>query len=169
MAPAAPGFELVQRESGAVLVLRGDWLVSAPPPALRGLLDALHMAASHKLALDCTELGQWDSVLLATLRGCRAWCEEVGADFDTGSTPAAALRLLALSDAVAPHRRPAEPRAGWFRRLLAGAPSLPLVVATAVSAVPDSTWVGQCRRHRFGGENWTSSVLALPGNVSAID
>ncbi len=139
MAPAAPGFELAQRESGAVLVLRGDWLVSAPPPALQGLLDTLHTAAPHKLALDCTELGQWDSVLLATLRGCRAWCEEVGADFDTGSTPAAALRLLALSDAVAPHRRPAEPRAAWLRRLLAGAPLQALLTEVASAC----TFVGE--------------------------
>jgi phospholipid/cholesterol/gamma-HCH transport system permease protein len=133
VAPAAPGFELAQRGSGAVLVLRGDWLVAAPPPSLDAVLGAIRACAPQRLVLDCSALGQWDSVLLSTLRACRALCLETGVAFDTGNTPAPAQRLLALSDAVAPHRRPAEPRAAVLRRLLAGEP-LRRLFAEIVSA-----------------------------------
>jgi len=139
MAPAAPGFELAQRESGAVLVLRGDWLVSAPPPALEAVLSALRAAAPARLSLDCSALGQWDSVLPATLRACRAWCLEAGVPFDAGNTPAPALRLLALSDAVAPHCRPAEPRAALLGRLLSGEPLRQLFAGVASAC----TFVGE--------------------------
>ena len=126
MVAATPRFELIERGSGVALVLRGDWTVAAPPPAMAEVLAALRGGALARVEIDCSGLGQWDSSLLATLRTCRTWCVSAGVAFDPGNTPAPALRLLALSDAVVPHTRPAEPRAAALRRLLRGEPLLHL-------------------------------------------
>lgn len=139
MAATAPGFELLEHGSGAVLRFSGDWTVAAPPPSLELVLAALRKAAPLRVAVDCSALGQWDSVLLATLRACRAWSQDSGVGFDPGNTPAPALRLLALSDAVAVHRRPALPRAAALRRFLSGEP-LRALLAEVGSAC---TFVGE--------------------------
>lgn len=139
MAATAPGFELLEHGSGAVLRLSGDWTVAAPPPPLQRVLAALSKAASGGIVVDCSALGQWDSVLLATLRACRAWSRDAGIGFDLGNTPAPAQRLLALSDAVAVHQRPATPRAVALRRFLAGEP-LRALLAEIISAC---TFIGE--------------------------
>jgi phospholipid/cholesterol/gamma-HCH transport system permease protein len=97
-----PGFS-VSDPGGATLVLRlvGDWKLEhgLPAPALVG--ERLQTADyPRRVTFDATELGSWDSGLLAFLVGIRDLCRARDVELDPGSLPDGAWRLLQLASAV---------------------------------------------------------------------
>jgi phospholipid/cholesterol/gamma-HCH transport system permease protein len=119
---ATPRFAVELREAGLTLRLAGDWVLASRPPGTEEILAELARHVAPALALDCRDLGAWDSLLPALLRACRRHCEAAGMGFDTGSAPTGVQRLLALADAVTPHLPPQTAGRSRFLRLLAGEP-----------------------------------------------
>jgi phospholipid/cholesterol/gamma-HCH transport system permease protein len=97
-----PGFS-ISEPGAATLVLRlvGDWKLEhgLPTPATVGerLQTAHH---PRRVTFDATELGSWDSGLLAFLVGIRDLCRARDVELDPGSLPEGAWRLLQLASAV---------------------------------------------------------------------
>lgn len=106
MAAAAAAWELVPVAGGATLRITGDWRAAAGVPPGAALLAAIDAASPPAIGIDCSGLGAWDSVLVATLRAVRSHCLARGTAFDPLGAPESARRLLALADAVPPHVRP---------------------------------------------------------------
>ena len=118
MAPAAPRFAVEARTAGAALVFSGDWCIDTGAPSLVAIGQALRADAARSLVCDCSALGDWDSMFVVALRGCRAVCVERGVVLDLGAIPEGARRLLRLADAVAAHERPPTDRLNWFHRMV---------------------------------------------------
>ena len=101
-----PGWRLERHGEGAELRLTGDWI--ARDSGVRGSADVrriLDEAGGLMLRVDASELGQWDSALIAFLR---MLCDSsVSADqtrivrIEVSALPESAQRLLALASAGA--------------------------------------------------------------------
>jgi len=107
---AADGSELRMR-------LSGDWSSSDSVPDFSEIEAELQQSACTVLAVDCEALEGWDSMLVVTLLHCEEFCSRVGAEFRGVSLPPGALKLMALSRAVAPHERPAAIPEPWWHRV----------------------------------------------------
>ena len=89
-------------EAGVLpLHLAGDWRLKTglPTPAVieKQLEDS---SGLRLLTLDASDLGDWDSGLLAFLVGIEELCRARRIDLDTGNLPEGARRLLRLATAV---------------------------------------------------------------------
>ncbi len=100
-----PEWHLQRRGEGAELRLTGDWI--ARDSGVRGFADVrriLDEAGGLMLRVDASELGQWDSALIAFLRMLR---DSGSADqtrivpIEVSALPESAQRLLALASAGA--------------------------------------------------------------------
>jgi phospholipid/cholesterol/gamma-HCH transport system permease protein len=88
-----------------ILTLRGAWMLKAglPPPTdvSKRLESTGHV---HRLAFETTQLGAWDSGLLAFLVGVQDLCKTRSIQFEPDALPDGARRLLKLATAV-PERK----------------------------------------------------------------
>ena len=122
---AADGPELRMR-------LSGDWSSSDSVPDFSEIEAELQQSACKVLAVDCEALEGWDSILVVTLLHCEEFCARAGVEFRGVSLPPGALKLMALSRAVAPHERPVAIPQPWWHRVH------PLIwLQRAVAAVAD--------------------------------
>jgi hypothetical protein len=73
----APGFTLSQAEGGTlVLRLSGDWKLKGGLPTPGAVEKQFDLSAQpRRLTFDTTELGGWDSGLLAFLAGLQELCQ----------------------------------------------------------------------------------------------
>src|SRR5437762_5699863 len=97
-----PGLVAGPGEAGVLpLYLAGDWRLKTglPTPAVieKQLEDS---SGLRLLTLDASDLGDWDSGLLAFLVGIEELCRARRIDLDTGNLPEGARRLLRLATAV---------------------------------------------------------------------
>ena len=115
MSSESPGFELVfDAEGDASLLLTGNWVEGQHPPDFAILRSDLYGSAAHKLTVNSTRLGSWDSTLMAFLLQCHNYCQAESIDFHTSELPEGAAKLLAVATAVKTHERPLEPSKSWL-------------------------------------------------------
>ncbi len=94
------------------VTLSGDWLLEAALPGVEPVLERLRgTPAPAAVAFDTTELGDWDTGLVARLVSIRRAAEANGIDIDEGGLPDGARQLIALAFAVR-EREGARRRAG---------------------------------------------------------
>ena len=96
-----PFAELAWRESdahGLTVDVKGDWLLRAGMPAADAVLDRLDAApAPASLRFDASQLGDWDTGLLATLVVIIRRAQAQNVEVDPAGLPDAAQRLLSLA------------------------------------------------------------------------
>jgi phospholipid/cholesterol/gamma-HCH transport system permease protein len=128
MSEQAAGLELQRNdlEQKAVLHLHGNWIQGAAVPLFSEVRVLLDAAAPRQLALTGSELGQWDSLLMAFLLQCHNYCQEQGIELLGDDMPADARRLLRIATSVPPQRREQRSNKQWWQRMhtLAGLRSL---------------------------------------------
>ncbi len=117
MSDQAAGLELRRDDaaSRAVLHLRGDWTQGGEMPSFPELRALLNAAAPRELALDSSELGEWDSLLMAFLLQCHNYCREHGVELLDDSLPDNARRLLRIATSVPPQPREQSVRKHWWQ------------------------------------------------------
>lgn len=117
MTEQAAGLELRRDDSTrrSVLLLRGDWVQGVETPLFPELRALLNAAAPQELALDCSELGQWDSLLMAFLLQCHGYCRDLDISFSDDGLPDNARRLLGIATSVPPQRREPGARKRWWQ------------------------------------------------------
>jgi phospholipid/cholesterol/gamma-HCH transport system permease protein len=94
-------------EDTLLLGLRGDWKLTVGLPPAADVRKRLEAAGSvRRLAFDATQLGGWDTGLLAFLVGVQDLCKAQAIQFDAGTLPDGVRRLLKLATAV-PERKEA--------------------------------------------------------------
>ena len=101
-APEGPGISVSQAEAGTLLLrLFGNWKLKGGLPTA-ATVETVFRETGHprRLRFDTRDLGTWDSGLLAFLFAVTELCRARGVEFDTGSLPEGARRLLKLASAV---------------------------------------------------------------------
>jgi len=102
MSTTAPAKDLsVTRQPDDTLLVRlaGTWTLEGGLPSLAGLGDELERRPD-RIAFDTTELGRWDSSVLAFLAGLSKLGRERDIPLDRSGLPDGLQRLLALAEAV---------------------------------------------------------------------
>lgn len=102
----AAGIKITEAEAGVLLVrLFGDWRLKGGLP-VPTLVEKQLDGATHprRVSFDATELGAWDSGLLAFLAGLQDICRAHDVTFDATNLPEGARRLVKLAAAV-PERK----------------------------------------------------------------
>lgn len=98
--------------SGEVLqvCLSGEWTLPNGLPSLAGLAEALAAAAPSRLVFETSELGQWDSALVAYLHGVHRLALDRDLRVDLSGLPDGPRRLLTMAAAPPPREanRPGE-------------------------------------------------------------
>lgn len=117
MSEQAAGMELRRDDAAgnAVLHLRGNWVQSAEVPPFPELRVLLNAAAPRKLSLDSTQLGRWDSLLMAFLLQCHNYCREQEIELLHGDLPDDVRRLLRIATSVPPRAREQSARTHWWQ------------------------------------------------------
>ena len=105
-------------ESGgnATLILSGDWVRGQGSANFSSLQSELY-GAVHQLSIDNTNLGAWDSTLMAFLLQCHNYCQMEHIDFLTPNLPEGAKKLLKVATAVKPHQQPAQGHTSWLQSI----------------------------------------------------
>jgi phospholipid/cholesterol/gamma-HCH transport system permease protein len=100
--PKEPRLSFGQLEGGTLLLsLAGDWKLRAGLPAPTDVGRHLEAAGyARRLAFDTTQLGAWDSGLLAFLVGVQDLCKTQNIEIDSGALPEGSRRLLKLATAI---------------------------------------------------------------------
>jgi phospholipid/cholesterol/gamma-HCH transport system permease protein len=89
------------------LSLTGDWQLKSGLPTPAAVEQQLGSVGNvRRLTLDASDLGQWDSGLLAFLVSLQELCRTRKVDLDPGNLPEGARRLLMLATAI-PERQDA--------------------------------------------------------------
>ncbi len=116
MTDQAPAFRLDHDDQErTALKISGDWVQGQQAPDFAELRSELAAALPQHVEIDCSDLGDWDSILMAFLLQCFNYCRESKIDLDTDKLPEGARRLLDVATAVAPHKTPTETSAGaWL-------------------------------------------------------
>ena len=83
-----------------VVRLAGSWQLESGLPSLEELEEELGTADGARIAFDTSDLGQWDSSVLAFLAGASKVARERGIEVDPSGLPEGLRRLLALAEAV---------------------------------------------------------------------
>ncbi|HTO67372.1 MAG TPA: ABC transporter permease [Bradyrhizobium sp.] len=98
----APGLSLTPEGRETLLLrLSGDWQLRSGLPTSAQVDQQLGAKpAARRLKFDATQLGAWDSGLLAFLVGIQDLCKTRGLALDAGNLPEGAGRLLKLATAV---------------------------------------------------------------------
>ena len=126
--------------AGAVLQLAGDWTLAMPVPDPDRLVhEAAAVGALHRVTLDLSALGRWDSVLPAFLYRVATAVAAHGGMLDAAAAPDGLRRLVGSAMAVPPrtdtgHAAPAP----WLARLGEGA------LRRRDGAVDAVRFVGEC-------------------------
>ncbi len=117
MSGAAPVFKLVLRTEGkATLSLSGDWIRDHGGVNFAMLQSELY-GTVNQLSVDSTNLGSWDSTLMAFLLQCHNYCQTENIDFLTPDLPEGAKKLLQVATAVKPHKRPVQGHMSWLQSI----------------------------------------------------
>lgn len=120
MSPRAPAYQLTDDSPQATtLHLSGDWVQGNDQDTIefRDLRPELVAASPRQLRVDGSELGQWDSLLMAFLLQCHNYCHAEGIGFEIEVLPDSARRLLDVATTVPAHERPRETRPALLERL----------------------------------------------------
>jgi hypothetical protein len=90
--------EIQQKDELLVAELTGEWELDRPTPRFARLLDdAAPGQTVRAIGFDTTELGEWDSSLLAFLLQGRGYCETHDLEFREEGLPESIIRLLELA------------------------------------------------------------------------
>ena len=107
MTDQAPGFQLDQQnQEQAALKITGDWVQGQQAPEFNELRAQLAAGLPGQLAMDGSDLGRWDSILMAFLLQCFNFCRDSGIEVQTDALPEGVRRLLTVATTVPPHERP---------------------------------------------------------------
>ncbi len=88
-------------EDTLAVALAGDWLLDAALPAIEPVLERLrHTPAPAAVCFDASELGEWDTGLVARLASIRRDAEANSVAFDDSGLPEGVRQLIALAFAV---------------------------------------------------------------------
>ena len=118
MSDESPGFELASdKEGNGSLILSGNWTQGHTPVDFTELRSDLYSSSVHRLEIDSTGLGSWDSTLMAFLLQCHDYCVAEKIEFRAANLPEGADKLLQVATAVKAHQRPEEPAAYWLTSL----------------------------------------------------
>ena len=90
--------------------LTGDWVQGAEPGDFPGLRTELALSHPSRLIADGSQLGNWDTILMAFLLQCYNYCREENIEFVTRNMPEGVEKLLAVATAVPTFQPPQEPR-----------------------------------------------------------
>jgi phospholipid/cholesterol/gamma-HCH transport system permease protein len=113
----SPIFKLdLGSEGNATLILSGDWLRDQDCASFSLLQSELY-GAVHQLCVDNTDLGSWDSTLMAFLLQCHDYCQTEKIEFLTPDLPEGAKKLLQVATAVKPHQRPEQGHSSWLQSI----------------------------------------------------
>ena len=114
MTSNSPGFELIfDAEGDASLLLTGNWVEGQHPADFAILRSDLYGSAAHKLTVNSTQLGAWDSTLMAFLLQCHDYCLAESIEFQAPNLPEGAAKLLAVATAVKAHEPPVDATKSW--------------------------------------------------------
>lgn len=84
-----------------LVVLAGEWKTRSGLTDVAAVRDALRESTAVKtVSFNTTELGEWNSGLIAFLLKCEELCQEQNLAFDRSSLPGGAQRLMKLAEAV---------------------------------------------------------------------
>jgi phospholipid/cholesterol/gamma-HCH transport system permease protein len=101
----------------AYLDFAGSWTLEQGTPRFEALAAQLQVEQPQQLECRCTELGDWDSALMAYLLQCFNYCAIQGIELRSDALPEGARRLLAVSTAVKTHQPPPQSPPGLAQRL----------------------------------------------------
>jgi phospholipid/cholesterol/gamma-HCH transport system permease protein len=99
---ALNAFSISRPEAGAIsLQVTGDWGMNDGIPSLDPLQDRLRETGSvEHMLLESSQLGKWDSALLAFLLLVEGLCRERGIAVDRSSLPSGVRKLIELATAT---------------------------------------------------------------------
>src|SRR5438093_1699646 len=150
------------REDGAlVLRVAGPWRLQAEVPPPKIVEEALSTSRPRRIVFDTTQLGEWDSGLLAFLVDVTELCRQQQIEVERGGLPSGVQRLLALAEAVPERKgaRRAEGRPSLLERVGTAALEARGPIKEALAFVGAATIaVGRCLR---GRARFRSSDLLL--------
>ena len=149
----ATGLTVRRTTDGVLLVeLAGDWVAKSSIPGLRAIEKELAGGGITALAFGASELGRWDSGLVALLFKCLGMCEANQIEFRTETLPAGMAKLIQLARAV-PEKKDAA-------RSTARPPFLQRVGVSG-----QAVWEGAAGMLRFVGENVLAFLKMLRGRA----
>ncbi|MCX6911516.1 MAG: ABC transporter permease [Verrucomicrobia bacterium] len=149
----ATGLTVRRTTDGVLLVeLAGDWVAKSSIPGLRAIEKELAGGGITALAFDASELGRWDSGLVALLFKCLGMCEANQIEFRTETLPTGMAKLIQLARAV-PEKKDAA-------RSTARPPFLQRVGVSG-----QAVWEGAAGMLRFVGENVLAFLKMLRGRA----
>jgi phospholipid/cholesterol/gamma-HCH transport system permease protein len=116
-----PEYELHDEERDASsLLLRGDWVQGQCPDSFNTLRPELASRHPTRLAVEGSQLGSWDSVLMAFLLQCHDYCRAQAIAFETRNMPEGIEKLLAVATAVEPRPQAEEVHTSWLSSFAPG-------------------------------------------------
>lgn len=134
MSEQAPGFRVTSNDQGeATLSFSGDWLEGQDTADFSALQHELAATRATSLAADGSQLGRWDSLLMAFLLQCHDHAREHKLPFKLRDMPSGVEKLLSVATAVPTHKPAEENTAPWLALLHPG-----LVLNTLVRQLRDS-------------------------------
>ena len=149
----ATGLTVRRTTDGVLLVeLAGDWVAKSSIPGLRAIEKELAGGGITALAFGASELGRWDSGLVALLFKCLGMCEANQIEFRTETLPTGMAKLIQLARAV-PEKKDAA-------RSTARPPFLQRVGVSG-----QAVWEGAAGMLRFVGENVLAFLKMLRGRA----
>jgi phospholipid/cholesterol/gamma-HCH transport system permease protein len=89
----------------STLVLSGNWVDGELPAQLPRSRAELFPEPTDTLTINGSELGQWDSALMAFLLRCHDSCQQHSIAFSSTGMPEGVEQLLSLATSVKPHQR----------------------------------------------------------------
>lgn len=99
------GFQLHHNDQNiATLAVTGDWVEGDGGRALAAVESDLISSNTQQLIVDGSDLGRWDSSLMAFLLHCHNACVDADINFETRGMPEGVDQLLGLATAVKPHK-----------------------------------------------------------------
>lgn len=114
------GLTFTRADDGTLVIgLGGTWSLRDGVPSTDAVAEKLDAEHPPHVAFDASELGEWDTSLVAFLHAVNVLCQERKIDAEREGLPSGAKRLLALAEAV-PERSDAkrgEKPASFFARV----------------------------------------------------
>lgn len=116
-----PGFDLLTDDrDSAVLMLTGDWIQGQAHRDFQVLKDDLCSLTAPELVVDGSQLGQWDSILMAFLLQAYNQCREDNIRLTTRNLPEGVDQLLDVATTVPTHVPPGGSSEPWYQSLNPG-------------------------------------------------
>ena len=105
MSEQIPGYEMHHdARNGVTLVVSGSWTEGNLPGGFSTIESELLLSTTVQLTIEGSQVGRWDSALVAFLLQCRMACDSREIRFQSLNMPAGIDRLLTLATAVKPHQ-----------------------------------------------------------------